>query len=119
MENFKVGQARVVVVANKQRERTNQVATAIRVQYPKLDIIVRAQDRDHVKWLEKNLKVKAIMPAMIAVRFGTEVMQRLGYPEDEVKALLQEQLGQAIAEICGDDKDGREDKAKSAGGATA
>ncbi|CAE7249724.1 Acot9 [Symbiodinium sp. KB8] len=102
LDVFKIGQARVVVVANESRNRANQVATAIRAKFPELPMIVRAKDSEHKQWLESTLGVKALMPAMIAVRFGTEVMQLLGYPEDEVKALLQELLNSALAEICGE-----------------
>lgn len=102
LDVFKIGQARVVVVANESRNRANQVATAIRSKFPEMPMIVRAKDSEHKQWLESTLGVKALMPAMIAVRFGTEVMQLLGYPEDEVKALLQELLNSALAEICGE-----------------
>ncbi|CAE7377202.1 Acot10 [Symbiodinium pilosum] len=68
LDVFKIGQARVVVVANESRNRANQVATAIRAKYPDLPMVVRAKDSEHKEWLESALGVKALMPAMIAVR---------------------------------------------------
>lgn len=112
LEQFKVGQARCVVVAMESRNRTEQVAATMRTTYPKMPMVVRAHDEQHVKWLEETLNVKALVPEMIAVRFGTAVFSRLGYPQDEVKAVIQEQITLEIAEI------GREtDQASSVKGA--
>lgn len=99
LEQFKVGQARCVVVAMESRNRTEQVATAMRTTYPEMPMIVRAHDEEHVKWLEETLNVKAIIPEMIAVRFGTAVFSRLGYPQDEARAVIQEQITMEIAQM--------------------
>ncbi|CAL1129746.1 unnamed protein product [Cladocopium goreaui] len=94
------------------RNRTEQVAASMRTTYPNMPMVVRAHDEQHVKWLEETLNVKALVPEMIAVRFGTAVFSRLGYPQDEVKAVIQEQITLEIAEI------GREtDQANSVKGA--
>lgn len=55
---------------------------AIRSTYPEMPMVVRAHDEEHVDWLEENLQVKALVPEMIAIRFGNAVMQRLGYPQE-------------------------------------
>ncbi|CAE8626765.1 unnamed protein product, partial [Polarella glacialis] len=96
MENFKIGEAKMVVVTTPRRD-TNRAVKAIRQFHPKLPMVVRAEDADHQRFLE-TWNVKAVVPVLISVRFGGAVLRNLGYPEDEIQALLQEQLSIQAAE---------------------
>uniref|UniRef100_A0A7S4QJC1 Calmodulin n=1 Tax=Alexandrium monilatum TaxID=311494 RepID=A0A7S4QJC1_9DINO len=97
LENFKVKEARLVVIAVADKNAANQTATAIRQRYPKLPMLVRAMDNEHQDHLTSALGVTAVVPqlpadsVLLSLPFGGAVLRRLGFPESEIDGLLEEE----------------------------
>jgi len=91
LDKFKVGSSRLVVLCSP-RQTADRQARVIRRLYPDVPILVRAEDVQHKRFLRNQLKVKAVIPGLISVRFGGTVLKELGYPQEEVDGLLQQQI---------------------------
>lgn len=91
LDKFKVGSSRLVVLCSP-RQTADRQARVIRRIYPDIPILVRAEDVQHKRFLRSQLKVKAVIPGNISVRFGGTVLKELGYPQEEVDGLLQQQI---------------------------
>eukprot|EP00415_Alexandrium_ostenfeldii_P000230 UN0230 len=78
------------------QEQANAVAESIVLRYPKVQILMRARDDDHQDYLLKTYGLDSVVPtlpadsAVLALPFGGEVLQRLGYTNPEVSSLLEE-----------------------------
>ena len=102
LEYFKVGSARLVVVAVADKRATNRVVVALRRLYPDLEIIARAQNRDHQRRLNKMLGVVAMVPALpedsrlLSLPFGGAVLRALNYDQKEVDMLIEESRRSAL-----------------------
>ena len=95
LEYFKVGAAKIVVVATQDRRATNRVVVALRRLYPDLEIIARARDREHQRRLSQMLGVVAMVPTLpedsrlLSLPFGGAVLRALSYEKAEVDALIE------------------------------
>ncbi|KAH8045572.1 solute:proton antiporter [Aureococcus anophagefferens] len=91
LEYFKVGAAKIVVVATQDRP-TNRVV-ALRRLYPDLEIIARAENRDHQRRLSKMLGWWPWCPLPEDSRFLTLPRRRvfaLNYDQSDVDMLIEE-----------------------------
>jgi len=101
LENFKVGEAKLVVIAMGQKKEANNVAGAITRYCPNVPILIRARDDAHQKDLLRSFGLDAVVPTlppdsiMLSLPFGAEVLRRLGYDEMEVE-LLQEDVRRQV-----------------------
>jgi len=97
LTNFKVGEARLLVVALDRRETTDRCCATMRRLHPKLPILVRAQSTAHQKELIQKLGVISMVPrlppdsALISLPFGGAALKGLGFPVEEVDTLLEKQ----------------------------
>ncbi|KAJ8600160.1 hypothetical protein CTAYLR_001919 [Chrysophaeum taylorii] len=102
LEYFRVGSAKVVVVAVDGQKATNRVVVALRRLYPDLEIIVRAHDKDHQRRLAKSLGVVALVPSLpensrlLSLPFAGAVLRALDYDENEVDILIEEKRRSAL-----------------------
>jgi len=96
LENFKVSTARLVIIAIGDKNIANQAAVNMRLLYPDLAILVRAQDLDHQEYLSQEVGVTAVVPqlpadsVLLSLPFGGAVLRRMGYKESEIDGLLEE-----------------------------
>jgi len=96
LQNFKVGSARMVVTCIADKKTTNKVVVNLKRLYPGLNIIARANDREHQQRLEKTLGVTSVMPViaddslLLNLPFGGAVLQTLGYQSIEVESIMDE-----------------------------
>lgn len=101
MEKFKVGAARLVVIAIGRKEDSNAVAEAISRHLPQTKMLVRAVDDEHEQFLLKQFGLDSVVPTippdspLISLTFGGEVLRCLGYAQQEVESLLEETRRQA------------------------
>lgn len=115
LEKFKVGEAKLVIIAMGQKKEANNVAGAISRYFPDVPILVRALDDEHQQHLLRSFGLDAVVPTlppdsvMLSLPFGAEVLRRLGYDETEVE-LLQEEVRRHVyaeggmSEVSGTDK---------------
>ena len=107
LEYFKVGAAKIVVVATQDRRATNRVVVALRRLYPDLEIIARAENRDHQRRLNKMLGVVAMVPALpedsrfLTLPFGGAVLRALNYDQSDVDMLIEESRRSALGIMSG------------------
>ncbi|KAH8073891.1 solute:proton antiporter [Aureococcus anophagefferens] len=107
LEYFKVGAAKIVVVATQDRRATNRVVVALRRLYPDLEIIARAENRDHQRRLSKMLGVVAMVPALpedsrfLTLPFGGAVLRALNYDQSDVDMLIEESRRSALGIMSG------------------
>ena len=96
LEYFRVGGARLIVVAVAEKTAANRVVVALRRLYPDVEIIVRAADKDHQRRLNSMLGVVAMVPSLpedsrlLSLPFGGAVLRNLGYDADDVDMLLED-----------------------------
>jgi len=96
LDNFKVAEAKLVVVAMGQKKDANHVAGAITRYCPDVPIMVRSLDAEHQQYLLRSFGLDAVVPtlpsdsAILSLPFGAEVLRRLGYNEMEVKVVAEE-----------------------------
>jgi len=104
LESFKVGSARLVVIAMGKKEETNLAAEAITRQYPDVPVLVRARDGDHQEYLLRTFGLDAVVPVLppdsilLSLPFGGEVLRRLGYEQPDISGLMEEMRRQVFAE---------------------
>jgi len=97
LESFRVGEARMAIIAVSNVEITNQVTQVLRETYPNLDVVVRAKDDAHQKYMTDILGVRATVPSLphdsvlLALPFGGTVLKRLGINETEVDTIVEEE----------------------------
>ncbi|CAK0850888.1 unnamed protein product [Prorocentrum cordatum] len=98
LENFNVEKAALVVIVAPRRE-ADAYAAAFRRFYPGLPIVCRAEDEKHKRYLQDILKVSAVIPRLISVRFGGFVLRSLGRPQAEIESLIEEQRRRAMRDL--------------------
>lgn len=102
LEYFRVGSAKLVVVAVDGIKATNRVVVALRKLYPDLEIIARATNKDHQRRLNKMLGVVALVPTLpedsrlLSLPFAGAVLRNLDYPKFDVDILIEEARRSAL-----------------------
>lgn len=102
LEYFRVGSAKLVVVAVDGIKATNRVVVALRKLYPNLEIIARATDKEHQRRLNKMLGVVALVPSLpegsrlLSLPFAGAVLLNLDYPKLDVDILIEEARRSAL-----------------------
>jgi len=97
LEGFRVGEARMAVIAVSDVQITNKVTKVLRETYPNLDVVVRAKDEAHQIYMTEKLGVQATVPSLphdsvlLALPFGGSVLTRLGCNETEVATIVEEE----------------------------
>ena len=100
LDYFRIGDAKLVVVAVSDQKATNRIVVALRRKYPNLDVIARAADKDHQRRLTNVLGVVALVPAipensrLLSLPFAGAVLNSLGY--DDVDLLVEEARRSAL-----------------------
>ena len=100
LDYFRIGDAKLVVVAVSDQKATNRIVVALRRKYPNLDIIARAVDKDHRRRLYNVLGVTALVPAipensrLLSLPFAGTVLKSLDY--DDVDLLIEETRRSAL-----------------------
>ncbi|KAH8051517.1 solute:proton antiporter [Aureococcus anophagefferens] len=99
------------VLASKQGDDLDRqrrtVVVALRRLYPDLEIIARAENRDHQRRLSKMLGVVAMVPALpedsrfLTLPFGGAVLRALNYDQSDVDMLIEESRRSALGIMSG------------------
>jgi len=94
-EAFNVGKAKAVIVCIAEQQQATRAVIALRRLYPELKIFSRARNQDHASRLQQTLDVVAMVPVLpednmlLTLPFGGAVLKSLGYPAEEVNAILE------------------------------
>jgi Kef-type K+ transport system membrane component KefB/voltage-gated potassium channel Kch len=102
LQNFNVGNAKMVITALSDRHASNVAILTLKRLYPGLPILARAVDVDHQKRLQSTLGVSAMVPVLpedsllLNLPFGGAVLKSLGYPIEEVDAILEDVRKKAV-----------------------
>eukprot|EP00634_Sargassococcus_sp_CCMP2135_P016081 CAMPEP_0198650098 /NCGR_PEP_ID=MMETSP1467-20131203/4729_1 /TAXON_ID=1462469 /ORGANISM="unid. sp., Strain CCMP2135" /LENGTH=707 /DNA_ID=CAMNT_0044385931 /DNA_START=116 /DNA_END=2239 /DNA_ORIENTATION=+ len=100
LDYFRIGDAKLVVVAVSDQTSTNRIVVALRRKYSDLDVIARAVDKDHQRRLTNVLGVVALVPAipensrLLSLPFAGAVLKALDY--DDVDLLIEEARRSAL-----------------------
>lgn len=98
LDNFNIDKAALVVIVTPRRQ-ADRYAAAFRRFYPRLPVVCRAEDVEHKRYLQDILKVSAVIPRLISVRFGGFVLRSLGRPQAEIESLIEEQRRRAMRDL--------------------
>jgi len=102
-EAFNVGSAKAVIVCISDRSQCTRVVIALRRLYPKVKIFARAVNADHANRLQTTLDVAAMVPilpednVLMTLPFGGAVLRSLGYPAEEINAILETKRKQVLS----------------------
>ena len=92
----------MVITCLSSRHISNVVILTLKRLYPSLAILARAVDIDHQKRLQKTVGVSAMVPILpensflLNLPFGGAVLKSLGYPSEEVDAILEDIRKKAV-----------------------
>lgn len=98
LERFKIGQARLVIVALSNKDEANKVSIAVRNAYPDVDVFVSAEDDEHLEELESKIGVSGVKRAIgdkapvLSLQFGETILKHLGANDAEVAGIIDAQL---------------------------
>mmetsp|Transcript_18748 Transcript_18748/g.28283 ORF Transcript_18748/g.28283 Transcript_18748/m.28283 type:complete len:769 (-) Transcript_18748:324-2630(-) len=100
LDYFKIGDAKLVVVAVSDQKAINRIVVGLRRKYPDLDIIARATDKQHQQRLNDVLGVVALVPAipensrLLSLPFAGSVLKALNY--EDVDIIIEESRRSAL-----------------------